>query len=90
MGHSPSTGETVAASSAQDLGAAAVCLTATRGRGRFLFRAVQHLGQLPLGFLHGNVFLCPPASSGSRCTGSDDSIRCQQRGKSRSSFSLAC
>lgn len=37
----------------------AVCLTATRGRGRFLFRAVQHLGQLLLGFLHGDVFLSP-------------------------------
>ena len=83
---------TLGASSAWDLGAAAMCLTATRGRGSFLFRAVQHLGQLPLGFLHGDVSL-PPASSGSWCAGSDDSIRGQQRGtrsKPRSSFSLAC
>lgn len=59
MGHPHSTGGTVGAGSAWDPGATAICLTATRGRGRFPFRAVQHVGQLPLGFLPRHVFLCP-------------------------------
>lgn len=51
---------------ASNLDVTAIRLTATRDQGRFLFRALQHLGQLPLEFLHGDVFLCPqhPAAPG--------------------------